>query len=194
LNFFWKNSRYHFPPPQDQATKASTELTRALLHPQPAGPFCQVGDAQTLDLKRLAAIFEGATQNKTKINVPPTKKDDHNAPPRVPPRVSPPRVPNTAAQNLSPQHNNHSNSVPNSHRRLNIPSMRAVTPHTPHVMVRHSVSQRYTLSQDMMAESLNQAHHCFSISPNEQKQKNKRQYDLRQYHHHAGNGKCCDLS
>jgi hypothetical protein len=72
--------------------------------------------------------------------------------------------------------------------------MRAVTPQTPHAMVIRSATQRYNLSQDMMAEALNQTNHCFSISPHEQKQKNKKQYDQRQYHHHAGNGKCCDLS
>jgi hypothetical protein len=140
VEFFPEKFTLPFPTPQDQATKAATELTRALLHPQPAGPFCQVGDAQTLALKRLAAIFEGATQHKTKIHVPPTKKNDNNAPPRVPPRVSPPRVPNTTAQNLSPQHNNHSDSVPNSHRRLNIPLMRVVTPQTTHAMVRRSAT------------------------------------------------------
>jgi hypothetical protein len=97
VDFFPEKFTLPFPTPQDQATKAATELTRALLHPQPAGPFCQVGDAQTLALKRLAAIFEGATQHKTKINVPPTKKNDNNAPPRVQPRASPPRVPNKTA-------------------------------------------------------------------------------------------------
>jgi hypothetical protein len=40
-------------------------------------------------------------------------------------------------------------------------------------MVRRSATQRYNLSQDMMAESLSQANHCFSISPNEQKQEIK---------------------
>jgi hypothetical protein len=94
-----------FPTPQDLETKAAAELTSALLHPQPAGPFCQVGDAQTLALERLAAIFEGATRRKTKINVPPNEKEDNNAPPRVRTHVSPPRVPNTTAQNLSPYHN-----------------------------------------------------------------------------------------
>jgi hypothetical protein len=144
VDFFPEKCTLPFPTPQDQATKAATELTRALLHPQPAGPFCQVGDAQTLALKRLAAIFEGATQHKTKINVPPTKRNDNNS--------------------------HHSDSVPNSHRRLNIPSMRVVAPHA---MVRCNATQQYNLSQDMMAESLNQAHHCFSISPNEHKQKTK---------------------
>jgi hypothetical protein len=167
VDFFPEKITLPFATPQDQAPKAATELTRALLNQQPAGPFCQVGDAQTLALKCLAVIFEGATQHKTKNNAPPAKKNDDNAPPRVPPRVSPPRVPNTAAQSVSPQHNNQSDSVPNSHHRLNIPSMRAVTPHTPHAMVRRSATQRYNLSQDMMAESLSQAKHCSSISPNE---------------------------
>jgi hypothetical protein len=51
-----------FPSAQDVATQATAELTHALLHPQPAGPFCKVGDEQTIDLKRLAEIFEGATR------------------------------------------------------------------------------------------------------------------------------------
>jgi hypothetical protein len=173
VDFFPEKITLPFPTPQDQATKAAAELTRALLHPQPAGPFCQVGDAQTLALECLAAIFEGATRRKTKINVPPTKKNDNNAPPRVQPRVSPPRVPNTTVQNMSPHHNKHSDSIPNSHRRLNIPLMRVVTPQIPHVMVRRSATQRYNLSQDLMAEALNQANHCFSISPHTQKQKTK---------------------
>jgi hypothetical protein len=124
-------------------------------------------------LERLAAIFEGATPRKTKINVPPTKKEDNNAPPRVQPLVSPPRVPITTSQNMSPHHNTHSYSIPNSHRRLNIPLICVVTPQTPHAMVRRSATQRHNLSQDLMAEALNQANHCFSISPHTQKQKTK---------------------
>jgi hypothetical protein len=53
-----------FPSPQCLATKAAVDLTHALLHPQPAGPFCKVGDAKTIALKRLADIFEGATRQK----------------------------------------------------------------------------------------------------------------------------------
>jgi hypothetical protein len=82
-------------------------------------------------------------------------------------------VPNTTAQNMSPHHNKHSDSIPNSHRGLYIPLIRIVTPHTPHAMVRRSATQQYNLSQDMMAEALNQANHCFSISPHTQKQKTK---------------------
>jgi hypothetical protein len=170
VDFFPEKITLPFSTPQDQATKAATELTRALLNPQPAGPFCQVGDTQALALKRLAEIFEGATLHRIKNNVPPVKKNNDDAPPRVPPRVSPPRVPNTADQSLSPEHKNHSDSAAKSHRRLN-PSLRAVTPQTQHAMVRRSATQRYNLSQDMMAESLSQANHCFSISPREQKQK-----------------------
>jgi hypothetical protein len=37
-----------FPSPQDLATQAAEDLNRALLYPQPAGPFCQIN---TLILK-----------------------------------------------------------------------------------------------------------------------------------------------
>jgi hypothetical protein len=74
VDFFPEKFTLPFTTPQDLATKAAAELTSALLHPQPAGPFCQVGDAQTLALERLAAIFEGATRRKTKMSVPPHRK------------------------------------------------------------------------------------------------------------------------
>jgi hypothetical protein len=61
VDFFPEKITLPFPTPQYQATKAAAELFRALLRLQPAGPFCQVGDAQTLALERLAAIFEDAT-------------------------------------------------------------------------------------------------------------------------------------
>jgi hypothetical protein len=77
VEFFPEKFTLPFPSPQDLATQAAADLTRALLHPQPAGPFCQVGDAQTLALKLLAAIFEGATQRKTKIIAPPHRKGGH---------------------------------------------------------------------------------------------------------------------
>jgi hypothetical protein len=173
LIFFPKKVTLPFPTPQDLAAKAAAELTSALLHPQPAGPLCQVGDTQTLALERLAAIFEGATRRKTKINVSPTEKEDNNAPPRVRTHVSPSRVPNTTAKNLSPHHNKPPDSIPNSHRRLKTPLIRIVRPQTPYAMVRHSAKQQYNLSQDLMAEALNQANHCFKISPHTRKQKPK---------------------
>jgi hypothetical protein len=98
---------------------------------------------------------------------------DNNAPPRVRTHVSPLMVPNTAAQHMSPQHNIPTHSTPNSYRRQNTPLIRAVTLQTPHVMVQRSARQQYNLSQDVMAEAINQANHCFSISSHKPKQKSK---------------------
>jgi hypothetical protein len=61
-----------FPSSQDLATKAAADLTHSLLHPQPAGPVCQVGNEQIIALKRLASIFEGAKQRKSKNILTPT--------------------------------------------------------------------------------------------------------------------------
>jgi hypothetical protein len=74
---------------------------------------------------------------------------------------------------MSPQHNIPTHSTPNSHRRQKTPVIRAVTPQTPHVMVRRSARQQYNLSQDVMAEAIIQANHCFSISLHKPKQKSK---------------------
>jgi hypothetical protein len=63
-------------------TKAAAKLTHALLHPQPSGPFCKVGYEQTLVLKRLADIFEGATRQKSKNVIPPTKRVENVGPPK----------------------------------------------------------------------------------------------------------------
>jgi hypothetical protein len=70
-----------------------------------------------------------------------------------------------ASQNLdqtSPQHIITSQSTPNSHRRQQTPRIQIVTPQTPYGMVRRSARQQ-DLSQDMMAETMAQANHCFSI-------------------------------
>jgi hypothetical protein len=67
VDFFPENSKLPFPSAQALDTKAEAELTRALLHPQPAGPCCKVGDEQTLALKSLADIFEGATRQKSRV-------------------------------------------------------------------------------------------------------------------------------
>jgi hypothetical protein len=132
------------------------------LHPQPAGPFCKVGDEQTLALKRLADIFEGATRQKSRVAIPPAETVGNNAPPRVQITVSPPRVQNTTQHRVA-QQTTSSLLTPNSHLRPHTPHRRAVTPPTPHVMVRRSASQKYNLSQDMVAETINQANHCFSF-------------------------------
>jgi hypothetical protein len=166
VDFFPDNFKLPFPSAQDLATKAAAELTHALLHPQPAGPFCKVGDEHTLASKRLADIFKGATQQKSKNVIPPTDRVENVAPPRVQNEVSPPRVENITAQQRQMQQAISSHLTPNSHRRQHTPHRRAVTPPTPHVMVRRSAGQQYNLSQDMIAETINQANDCFSISTN----------------------------
>jgi hypothetical protein len=87
--------------------------------------------------------------------------------------VSPPRVANTNAQQMSPQPNTSTHSTPNSHRRQKTLVRRAVKPQTPHVMVRRSAGQQHNLSQDMMAETISQADHCFSISAQPKTQNSK---------------------
>jgi hypothetical protein len=166
FDFFPDNFRLPFPSTQDLATKAAAELTHALLHPQPAGPLCQFGDEQTLALKCLADIFEGATRQKSNIVIPHTERVENIAPLRVQNTVSPPRVENTTAQQIPTQPTISSHSTPNYHRRQHTPHRSAVSPPTPHVMVRCSSGQQYNLSQDIIAETSNQANHCFSISKN----------------------------
>jgi hypothetical protein len=144
-------------------TKAATELTHALLHPQPAGPFCKVGDEQTLAFKRLADIFEGATRQKSRVVIPPAETVGNDAPPRVQNTVSPPTVKNTATPHRVTQQTTSSHLTPNSHHKAHTPHRRAVTPPTPYFMVRRSASQKYNFSQDMIAETINQANHCFSF-------------------------------
>jgi hypothetical protein len=133
VDFFPENFKLPFPSTQELATKSATELTYALLHPQPAGPFCKVGYEQTLALKRLADIFEGATRQKSRVVIPPAETVGNDAPPRVQHTVSPPRVQNTARQHRVAQQTTSSHLTPNSHRRPHTPHRRAVTPPTPHV-------------------------------------------------------------
>jgi hypothetical protein len=74
VDYFPEKFTLPFPSAQDLATQAAADLTHALLHPQPAGPFCKVGDEQIIALKRLATIFEGAKRRKLKVVVtPPTE-------------------------------------------------------------------------------------------------------------------------
>jgi hypothetical protein len=96
----------------------------------------------------------------------PHRKGRKCCTPRVQNTVSPPRVQNTVAQQIPTQQTISSHLAPNSHRRQHTPHRRAVTPPTPHVMVRRSAGQQYNLSQDMIAEKNNQANHCFSIPTN----------------------------
>jgi hypothetical protein len=78
--------------------------------------------------------------------------------------VSPPRVQNTATPHIVAQQTTSSLLTPNAHRKTHTRHRRAVTPPTPHAMVRRGASQKYNLSQDMIAETAHQAHHCFSFS------------------------------
>jgi hypothetical protein len=111
LIFFPKNSS------QDLATQAAADLLHALLHPQPAGPFCKVGNEQTIALKRLASIFAGAKQRKSKTILTPTDGIENTAPQRVQTTVSPLRVAGTDAEQISLQPDISSHSTPNSHCR-----------------------------------------------------------------------------
>jgi hypothetical protein len=63
VEFFPHQFKVPFPSSSELATQAAEDLTQALLNPQPAGPFCQVGDEQAVALRRLANIF-GATKLK----------------------------------------------------------------------------------------------------------------------------------
>jgi hypothetical protein len=73
-----------FPSSKELATQAAKQLNHALLNPQPAGPFCQVGDKKMLPLQRLAEIFEGALPARKKYTTSPRFEiNDKDAPPRV---------------------------------------------------------------------------------------------------------------
>jgi hypothetical protein len=180
LNFFPKKITIPFPSSHDLATQAAADLTHALLHPQPVGPFFQVGNEQTIALKRLASILEAAKQRKSKNTLSPQDGIENNAPQRVQTTVSPLRVAGTDAEQISLQPISSSQSTPNSHRRQKTPDRRIVTPQTSQIMVRRSARQQ-NLSQDMMAETINQANHCFAISAQSKTQ--MQQYALKQANH-----------
>jgi hypothetical protein len=146
LSFFSEELNFPFLSTQELATQAAKELTHALLHPQPAGPFWQVSDEQTLALKRLAAIFKGATRSrKSKVLIPPAKTVGNYAPPRVQITVSPLRVQNSATTQRVAQQTTPSILTPNSHRRTHTTPRRARTPPTPHAMVIRSTVQQHNL-------------------------------------------------
>jgi hypothetical protein len=131
-----------FPSSKELSTQAAKQLTHALLNPKPAGPFCQVGDEQMLALQGLAAIFKGALPaGKKNTTSPLCEINDIYAPPRVQITVSPPRVVNGTAPARAVQPTFITSTTPNSHRRLSTPPARAVTPNTPHAMLRRSTHQ-----------------------------------------------------
>jgi hypothetical protein len=74
FEFFPTEVAMPFQSSKDLVNQADKHLTHALLHPQPAGPFNQVGDYQMLALERLSDIFEGAlTTHKTDVTRPMPK-------------------------------------------------------------------------------------------------------------------------
>jgi hypothetical protein len=163
VDFFPHIFTLPFPSSSELATQAAADLTHALLNPQPAGQFCQVGDEQVIALRRLANIFVSAKPKNANTTLAPQDKIKNNAPQRVQTTVSTPSVASQDPGQTSLQHIIPSQLTPNSHRRQQTPRRRIVTPQTPHVMVRRSARQQ-NLSQDMMAEAIAQANHCFSIS------------------------------
>jgi hypothetical protein len=152
-----------FPSSSELATQAAADLTQALLNPNPAGPFCQVGDEQATALRKLANIFVSAKPKHANDKLAPQDEIENNAPQRVQTTISPLRVASKGLNQASLQHIIPSQSTQNSHRRQQTPHRQIVIPHTPHGMVQRSTKQQ-NLYQDMMAETLAQVNHCFSIS------------------------------
>jgi hypothetical protein len=165
VEFFPHRFKLPFPSSSERAIQTAADLTHALLNPQPAGPFWQVGNKQAIALKRMENIFGAAKMKRGKEKLTPQDEVENNAPQRVHTTVSPPRVTNQDPDQTSLQKIISPHSTPNSHRRQQAPHRRVVTPQTPHGMVRRSAIQQ-NLSQDMMAETLVKANHCFSISAN----------------------------
>jgi hypothetical protein len=159
VEFFPHQFKIPFPSSNDLATQAAAELTNSLLNPQPAGPFCQVGDEQVIALRKLATIFEASKPNKVSNKLTPQLDADNSAPQRVQTTVSPPRVDTRIPHELPIQHIISPQLPPNLHRRQTAPHRRIITQQS-HGMVRRSTRQQ-NLSQDMMAETLAQANHCF---------------------------------
>jgi hypothetical protein len=133
VDFFPEKFTLPFPSPQDLATQAAIDLTHALIHPQPAGPFWKVGDTQKHALKRLANIFKHATRRKTKNVVPPNRKrrqqctsegSNHS--------LTSEDVNHNSTASVSPEAHNNTKLASTTKKT---PAIRAVTPQTPHGMV-----------------------------------------------------------
>jgi hypothetical protein len=138
VNFFPHKFKLPFPSSSKLAMQAAADLTHALLNPQPADRFCQVGDEQAIALRILANIF-GATKLKSgKEKLTLQDEVENSAPQRVQTKVSPPRVAGQDPTQTSLQQIISPHSTPNPHRRQHTPHRRVVTPQTPHGMVRRS--------------------------------------------------------
>jgi hypothetical protein len=113
VEFFPQKFILPFPSSHDLATQAAADLMHTLLHPQPAGPFCQVGDEQTIALRRLASIFVSVRPQNTTNSLAPQDEIENNAPQRVQTTVSPTRVASTDPEQMSLQHILPAQSTPN---------------------------------------------------------------------------------
>jgi hypothetical protein len=76
--------------------------------------------------------------------------------------VSPQRVENGTTPSRAVQPNVITSTTPNSHRRYSTAPARAVTPNTPHAMIKRSTHQQ-NLTNDMLPETIQQTKHAFSL-------------------------------
>jgi hypothetical protein len=84
-----------FPSSSQLATEAAADLTHAVLNPQPADQFYQVGDEQAIALRRLANIFVVAKPKNGNSKLTPQDEIENNAPQRAQTTVSRSNVPPT---------------------------------------------------------------------------------------------------
>jgi hypothetical protein len=152
VDFFPHRFKLPFPSSSERATQAAADLTHALLNPQPAGPFCEVGDEQGIALKRLADIFRATKLKRGKEKLTPQDEVENNAPEGAHHSFTSEGDKSRPISNISPK-NISPHSTPNSHRRQQTPHRQIATPQTPHGMVRRSARQQ-NLSQYMMTETL----------------------------------------
>jgi hypothetical protein len=99
--FFPHKITLPFPLSHDLATQAAADLKYALLNPQPAGPFCQVGDKQAITLRRLVNMFVSVKPRNANNSLAPQNEIENNAPHRLQTTVSPPRVASQVQSSLS---------------------------------------------------------------------------------------------
>jgi hypothetical protein len=93
---------------------------------------------------------------------PPTEAQISDTPPRVQVAASPPRVQNLAISLKVVLPTITNITVQNSHLLLQPTPRRAVTPPTPHPMVR-IIAPPQNLSHDMLAETVQQSNHVLSL-------------------------------
>jgi hypothetical protein len=152
-----------FTSSKELATQAAKQLTHVLLNLKPVGPFYQVGKEQMIALQILAAIFEGALPAcKKDIACPLCEINVSDALPRVQTTISPPRVITGTTPIRAVQPTVITSTTPHLHRGSIATPARAVTPNTPHAMIRRSTYYQ-NLKNDMLAETIQQENHVLSL-------------------------------